>query len=144
MGVCGGQGKLFFTGKKVFPFPAPPFSFKKSGTLWDISLSEPQRSDSSRRSETKTEGRVFPQPAARAGKEVFPLSPNPTSLFKKSEILLDDRSCPAVRKNFCPKKCNDDRVLLTCNSIIVKDDCLVLPLHKNFFITSPFCVLICI
>ena len=28
-GVCGGQGKLFFTGKKVFPFPRAPFLFQK-------------------------------------------------------------------------------------------------------------------
>ena len=81
--LLGRGEKLLFTGKEVFPLsPNPTPFFKKSGILCD-DKSEPQRSDSSRRSETKTEGRVFPRPAERAGKEVFPPLPKPHFPFQE-------------------------------------------------------------
>ena len=131
-----GDKENFFSREKKFSLsPAPPFSFKKSGLLWndvesDISffkksgllcddISEPQRSDSSRRSETKTEGRVFSQPAERAGKKVS-LSPALPFSFKKSGILFDDKSPPAAREDFRVNKCNDKRTLFRCDPIKVK------------------------
>jgi hypothetical protein len=46
------------------------------------------------------------------GKEGFPLSPNPTPLFKKSGIL-----CLVSIAVFCVKKCHDEIIVLTSNSI---------------------------
>jgi len=48
------------------------------------------------------------------GKEVFPLSPNPTPFFKKSGLL-----CFVSHVDLCVKKCHDEITVLTSSSIRV-------------------------
>jgi len=62
------------------------------------------------------------------GKEVFPLSPNPTPLFKKSGIL-----CSVSIVVFGVKKCNDEITVLTSSSIKV-NECAVD--KENFLFTG--------
>ena len=114
------EGKNFFSReKRFFPSPQTPLPFSRKAVLFEI-YHCPIPSEATRRGVVKRrrKGEFFRDPPSGREKK-FSLSPAPPFSFKKSGIFLDDRSCPAVRKNFCSKKCRTWATVFACGAIEV-------------------------